>query len=177
MHISHKTQSRLEAPTAVIFGCGNILLGDDGFGPAVIEQLRQADLPESVQVIDAGTAIREYLLDYLMLPALRPAMLIVVDAWSAEGDAPGQVRQCVPADLPMQKTHDFSLHQFPTVNLLVELEEETGIEVVLIIARTANIPDRIEPGLSPVMRVAVEAACTRILHIVRPYTALEETTS
>jgi coenzyme F420 hydrogenase subunit delta len=177
MHISHKTQSRLEAPAVVIFGCGNILLGDDGFGPAVIEQLRQADLPESVRVIDAGTAIREYLLDYLMLPTLRPAMLIVVDAWSAEGDAPGQVQQCVPADLPVQKTHDFSLHQFPTVNLLVELEEETGIEVVLIIARTASIPDRIEPGLSPVMRTAVDAACARILHIVRPYTALEETTS
>jgi coenzyme F420 hydrogenase subunit delta len=168
MHISHKMQSRFEEPVAVIFGCGNILLGDDGFGPAVIEQLHQSDLPESVRAIDAGTAIREYLLDYLMLPALRPAMLIVVDAWSAEGDAPGQVRQCVPADLPVQKTHDFSLHQFPTVNLLAELEKETGIEVVLIIAQTANIPDRIEPELSPVMRTAVDAACARILRIVTP---------
>jgi coenzyme F420 hydrogenase subunit delta len=177
MHISHNTQVRLAAPAVAIFGCGNVLLGDDGFGPAVIDQLRQSDWPESVRVIDAGTAIREYLLDYLMLPALRPALLIVVDAWSKEGDAPGQVRQCVPADLPVQKSHDFSLHQFPTVNLLAELEEETGIEVMLLVARTAVVPDRIEPGLSPVMRAAVDRACARIQHIVTLYTTLEGTAS
>jgi coenzyme F420 hydrogenase subunit delta len=177
MHISHNTQLRCDPPGVVIFGCGNVLLGDDGFGPAVIEQLRRSDLPESVQAIDAGTSIREYLLDYLMLPALRPALLIVVDAWSGEGDVPGQVRQCAPADLPRRKVHDFSLHQFPTVNLLAELEEETGIEVVLLVARAAMVPDRIEPGLSPVMRGAVDAACARILRLVTPSAALEATAS
>jgi coenzyme F420 hydrogenase subunit delta len=177
MHISHNMQPRIDAPVVVIFGCGNVLLGDDGFGPAVIEQLLRSDLPESVSAIDAGTAIREYLLDYLLLPALRPAMLIVVDAWSAAGELPGQVRQCVPADLPMQKTHDFSLHQFPTVNLLAELGEETGIEVVLLVARTAIVPDRIEPGLSPVMQGAVAAACARIVRLVAPYTTLEVPTT
>jgi coenzyme F420 hydrogenase subunit delta len=177
MHISHNTQLRCDPPVVVIFGCGNVLLGDDGFGPAVIEQLRQSGLPESVQAIDAGTSIREYLLDYLMLPALRPALLIVVDAWAGEGDAPGQVRQCAPADLPRRKVHDFSLHQFPTVNLLAELEEETGIEVVLLVARAAMVPDRIEPGLSPVMRGAVDAACARILRLVTPSAALEVTAS
>jgi coenzyme F420 hydrogenase subunit delta len=25
----------------IIFGCGNILFGDDGFGPAVAEELQQ----------------------------------------------------------------------------------------------------------------------------------------
>ena len=173
MHISHNPQSRSNAPAVVIFGCGNVLLGDDGFGPAVIERLLRSGLPESIQVIDAGTSIREYLLDYLMLPALRPALLIVVDAWSAEGDAPGQVRQCSPADLPARKVHDFSLHQFPTVNLLAELGEETGIEVMLLVARTAIVPDWIEPGLSPVMQAAVDTACLRIQHIVSPYATLE----
>jgi len=173
MHISHNTQSCFAAPAVVIFGCGNILLGDDGFGPAVIEQLCQSGLAESIQAIDAGTAIREYLLDYLMLPALRPALLIVVDAAGVEGGVPGQVRVCDPADLPARKIHDFSLHQFPTVNLLRELQAETGIKVVLLLAQTAAPAAVLAPGLSPSMRTAVDEACRRIIDLVAPFTTLE----
>ena len=38
----------------VICGCGNPLFADDGFGPAVVEELQKLDLPENVKVIDAG---------------------------------------------------------------------------------------------------------------------------
>jgi len=173
MHISHNTQSCFAAPTVVVFGCGNILLGDDGFGPAVIEQLLRSGLPKTIQAIDAGTAIREYLLDYLMLPALRPALLIVVDAAGIEGGVPGQVQACDPADLPARKIHDFSLHQFPTVNLLRELQAETGIKVVLLLAQTASPAAVLAPGLSPSMRTAVDEACRRIVNLVAPFTTLE----
>ena len=45
----------------LIFGCGNTLWGDDGFGPAVIEHLhRHYQLPEDVIV---GTSIRDLLFD------------------------------------------------------------------------------------------------------------------
>ena len=34
--------------STVIFGCGNLIMGDDGFGPAVIEELKENyQLPES----------------------------------------------------------------------------------------------------------------------------------
>jgi coenzyme F420 hydrogenase subunit delta len=173
MHISHNTCPQKATPAVVIFGCGNMLLGDDGFGPAVIEALQGSDLPKTVSAIDAGTGIREYLLDYLMLPSLRPELLIVVDAGYIEGDEPGQVRECQPAAIPTQKIHDFSLHQFPTVNLLQELREETGIEVVLLIAQTTALPDCIAPGLSPALLAAVPEACGRILRIVNRHASLE----
>jgi coenzyme F420 hydrogenase subunit delta len=176
MHISHNMQAPCEVPAVVVFGCGNVLFGDDGFGPAVIDRLQQFDLPETVRILDAGTSIREYLLDYLMLPILRPRLLVVVDAWSSKDEEPGQVRQCVPSDLPFRKTHDFSLHQFPTVNLLAELEAETGITVILVVAGTATLPDRIEPGLSSVMRAAVDIACEQLVRIVTSFTALEHAT-
>jgi coenzyme F420 hydrogenase subunit delta len=175
MHISHNANSKDVVPIVAIFGCGNVLLGDDGFGPAVIEQLLRAGLPSSVQALDVGTAIREYLLDYLMLPELRPAVLIVVDAAPQQGGVPGEVRLCAPADLPACKIHDFSLHQFPTVNLLRELQDETGITVMVLMAHSSSPIDSFGPGLSPVMRAAVGAACQQIGEIIAPFTTLEAT--
>jgi len=177
MHISHTAPSCNEAPTVVIFGCGNVLLGDDGFGPAVIEQLARMRLPKTVRVVDAGTAIREFLLDYLMLPALRPTLLIVIDAVPEEGGPRGQVRVCTPRDLPACKIHDFSLHQFPTVNLLRELQEETGIEIVLLLARTSMPTEFHDTGLAPPVQAAVVEACARIMDIIAPVTPLEAATT
>jgi coenzyme F420 hydrogenase subunit delta len=173
MHISHNPPSP-PPPSVVIFGCGNVLLGDDGFGPAVITALQDTGLPKTVRTIDAGTGIREYLLDYLLLPASRPALLIVVDAGYEENAPPGRVRECRPAAIPTRKIHDFSLHQFPTINLLKELQEETGIKVVLLIAQTAVVPDHIAPGLSAAMNAAVPEACRRIHRIVERYPLVQE---
>lgn len=173
MHISHNANSEHIAPVVTIYGCGNVLLGDDGFGPAVIEQLHRSGLPPSVQALDVGTAIREHLLDYLLLPELRPAMLIVVDAASQQGRVPGEVRLCTPAELPACKIHDFSLHQFPTVNLLQELQAETGMTVQVLIAQPSAPIEHFGTGLSPAMRTAVDAACQQIDDIIAPFTTLE----
>ncbi|ADW17889.1 hydrogenase maturation protease [Desulfobulbus propionicus DSM 2032] len=171
MHISHKTHIVSEGPEVAIFGCGNLLMGDDGFGPTVIARLRQLDLPPSVRLFDVGTSIREQLLDYLMLPLARPKVLIVVDAEFVSGQPPGQVRHCTPRELERRKVADFSLHQFPTVNLLAELEEESGIEVLLLLAQAASLPDHVAPGLSPPMQAAVDTACARLLDLVGLHTA------
>ena len=175
MHSSHKAHREETKPAVIIFGCGNALLGDDGFGPAVIAGLQRFSLPETVSAIDVGTGIREYLLDYLMLPALRPDLLIVVDAGYQEGEAAGQVRECEPTAIPAQKIHDFSLHQFPTVNLLKELQEESGIKIVLLVAQATALPDHIAPGLSPPMLAAVDDACRRIVRLVARHLTPEAT--
>ena len=38
----------------VIAGCGNPLFGDDGFGPAVIEEMEKLTLPDNVTIQDGG---------------------------------------------------------------------------------------------------------------------------
>ena len=68
--------------------------------------------------------------------------------------------------IPAKKIHDFSLHQFPTVNLLHELEEHTGINVTIIAAQIEYIPAEIEPGLSEPMTTAVSKACEMIMQIL-----------
>lgn len=167
MHISHKMQQEFDVDT-VIFGCGNTLIGDDGFGPAVIGQLACSPLPAGVRLVDAGTSIREYLLDYLLLPELRPRRLIVVDAATPDHGTPGQVIRCTAGELPAVKSHDFSLHQFPTTNLLRELAEECDLEVICFLACPKAVPAAVAPGLSPAMHAAAASACAQILALVAP---------
>ncbi len=156
-----------EEYSAVIFGCGNMIMGDDGFGPAVIEELNtKHTLPESVAAIDAGTSVREYLFDYLLTAEGRPNRVIILDAVDFSDRKPGEVFKIDASTIPPKKIHDFSLHQFPTVNLLVELEEHTGMRVDILAAQVEYIPVEIEPGLSPSMKKAVPVACEQILQIL-----------
>lgn len=151
----------------MIFGCGNIIMGDDGFGPAVIDQLQtRYELPPGVTAVDAGTCVREYLFDYLLMEEGRPEKIIVLDAVDFTDHQPGEVFEILPDQIPAKKIHDFSLHQFPTVNLLQELAENTGIKVQIIAAQIKFIPEEIAPGLSPVMTHAVTETCEKLSQIL-----------
>ncbi|MEE4242898.1 MAG: hydrogenase maturation protease [Desulfopila sp.] len=153
--------------STVIFGCGNPLMGDDGFGPAVIEQLQSRyDLGEAVAAVDASTGVREYLFDYLLAIDDCPGSIIILDAVDLPDRLPGELFFLASSDIPALKTHDFSLHQFPTVNLLSEIEEHTGTTVTILAAQIEYIPNEIHPGLSPSMKLAVPTACETILQIL-----------
>jgi coenzyme F420 hydrogenase subunit delta len=153
--------------STVIFGCGNIVMGDDGYGPAVVDALNSRyQLPPGVEAIDAGTGIREYLFDYILTAVGRPERIIVLDAVDFPDRQPGDVFLIDTSAIPPKKIHDFSLHQFPTVNLLVELEQHTGVRVCILAAQVETIPEEITPGLSPAMSAAVSVACEKVLHIL-----------
>lgn len=153
--------------STVIFGCGNVVMGDDGYGPAVVDALNSCyQLPAGVEAIDAGTGIREYLFDYILTAEGRPDRIIVLDAVDFPDRQPGDVFLMDTSAIPPKKIHDFSLHQFPTVNLLVELEQHTGVRVFILAAQVESIPEEITPGLSPAMSAAVSVACEKVLQIL-----------
>ncbi len=152
----------------VVFGCGNILLGDDGFGPCVIKELRDTySLPDTVGLMDVGTGFREFLFDYLLCEDQRPEKLIVVDAVDFAGRNPGEIMDMDPSQIPHEKIHDFSLHQFPTVNMLRELQLQTRIEVFIVAVQIKQIPDTIIPGLSPEVQKALPVACSKIINLIQ----------
>ena len=158
------TQKRI---STVIFGCGNVVMGDDGYGPAVVDELNSRyTLPEGVEAIDVGTCVREHLFDYVLSAEGRPDRIIILDAVDFPDRKPGDVFLMDTSAIPPKKIHDFSLHQFPTVNLLVELEQHTGIRVYILAAQVECIPDEITPGLSPAMSAAVSVACEKVLQIL-----------
>jgi coenzyme F420 hydrogenase subunit delta len=156
----------IHTKSQLVFGCGNPLLGDDGFGPAVIDHLeRRSTLPDRVGVMDVGTAIRDFLFD-ILLAAKKPQQIIIVDAADKPGYRPGALYELPVTEIDTQKTHDFSLHQFPTTNMLHELQSATEIEVRILVVQAACIPDVVAPGLSPAVQAAVPAACDRISALV-----------
>ena len=153
--------------STLIFGCGNILYGDDGFGPAVIQHLNQhCALPEDVLAMDMGTSIRDTLFD-LALSEKKPARLMIVDAVDFADRSPGEIFEIPVRQIPEKKVSDFSLHQFPTVNLLAELHEYAKIQVIVVVAQVETIPDEVSPGLSLTLQAAVKPACERIVQILK----------
>jgi len=77
----------LSEATPVIVGVGNVLMGDDGVGPAAVEHLRRSGLARRAELIDAGLAFSEVLCD---LTPDRP--LIIIDAVRG-GGPPGSIYQ------------------------------------------------------------------------------------
>jgi coenzyme F420 hydrogenase subunit delta len=150
----------------LVFGCGNPLLGDDGFGPQVIERLTvHHELPSWVGALDVGTAIRDILFDLLLVPQ-KPERLIVVDAMDHTGRRAGEILEIEVDAISPAKIVDFSLHQFPTTNMLKELRESTPMEVRVLVVQIAQIPETVRPGLSAPVQAAVPGMCARILDIL-----------
>ncbi len=159
-------QSDISSKNILIFGCGNILFGDDGFGAAVIKYLEDNyTLPDNVLAQDVGTGIREILFD-LALSEERPQKLIIVDAVDYPDRTPGEVFEISVDGIPAKKTSDFSLHQFPTVNILKELQEETNVAIHIIVAQVAHLPEEVHPGLSPEITRALPEACNLLFRLI-----------
>jgi len=79
---------------ALVIGLGNVLMGDDAFGPSVVESLETAyEFPPGVTVLDGGTPglnLMPLMMDY--------EALIVVDTVKAKGRV-GEMRLYRKEDL------------------------------------------------------------------------------
>jgi coenzyme F420 hydrogenase subunit delta len=145
----------------LILGCGNVLFGDDGFGPAVARQCsRDCLIPPDVAVLNAGTSVRKILFDVL-LSEEKPATIVIVDAVDRDRE-PGDLFELDIDSYPTEKTDDFSMHQVPTSNLLRELRDLCGVDVAVLACQVGHIPEEVSPGLSDPVSESVERAVTAI---------------
>jgi len=169
------------AKDVVVLCCGNVLFGDDGFGPAVAERINRIfTVPDWAVVIDAGTGVRELLFD-MVLSERRPRWVVIVDAVDlrvhavnavdlpiGEEDAldlgrePGEVFEIPLDQIPRVQVSEFSIHQAPTSNLLQELQEVGDVRVVVIACQVTEIPGEMTEEMSPAMNAAVEQAAGMI---------------
>jgi hydrogenase maturation protease len=147
----------------LIAGIGNILLGDDGLGPAVIRYLQQhCELPQGVEAVDLGTPGLD-LAPYLS----QCEKLILIDAVEDSG-APGELRIYRGDALfrrpaaPRLSPHDPGLQE---TLLYLQLVGSAPGEVVLIGA----IAGATEPGigLSEAVRDAVPELARQALTMAR----------
>ncbi len=142
----------------LVLGIGNTLLGDEGVGVAVVDQLTlEGGLPGHVDLLDGGTG------SLVLLEPMREAgRMILVDA-TADGQPPGTVRRLEPrfsSEYPASLTaHDIGLRD------LLDSFYMLGDEVpqVVLFAVSIEWPQDMRWGLSP----EVEAALPGIAAAVR----------
>lgn len=152
----------------LIFGCGNTLFGNDGFGPAVANHLNaHYAIPNNVLVLDAGTGIRDYIFDLLLMEK-KPEKVIIIDAMTLNDKDQGEIFEIDISNIPQNKISDFSLHQSPSSNLLSQLKDQ-GVDVRVLGMQTASIPNEINPGLCPEAHKAVPKASDWIIKKIQKH--------
>lgn len=142
----------------LILGLGNPLLGDEGIGVRVVEELRGLELPNGVEAVEGGTA-------GLGLISLMGGYqrVIIVDA-ADMGQPPGQVVRFTPSEVQFKTAEaPLSLHQIGLVEVLALAEalEVAPAEMIIIGVQ----PSRLEMGvgLSPEVEGAIPQAIRMIL--------------
>ena len=151
--------------SVLIFGCGNILFGDDGFGPAVADYItKHFKVPDYAEVINVGTSVKQILFN-ITLSENRPKRIVIIDAVDLE-KKPGEIFELKPKEIPLKKLDDFSMHQMPSSNLLYELDELCKVDVRIIVCQVEKIPDRVETGLSDIVKKSVPIAADIAMNLL-----------
>jgi hydrogenase maturation protease len=141
----------------LILGLGNPLLGDEGIGVRVVEELKGRELPDGVAVIEGGTA-------GLGLIGLMEGyqQVIIVDA-ADMGYPPGRVVRFTPSEAQFKTAEaPLSLHQIGLgeVLALAKALEVAPAELVIIGIQPSQMEGG--AGLSP----EVERAIPQIIRII-----------
>lgn len=155
----------MRAGQVLVLGCGSLLFGDDGFGPGVIECLQRGyRFPDGVGVVDAGTGAGDLLLEALLGKGA-PKQIILIDAVDL-GLEPGTVKEISLEDIPLKKRDDFSVHQFPSLDILKELRDSKGVDIRFLGCQVESIPEEVSPGLSNAVTRAVAATAEHIFSMI-----------
>ena len=101
-----------------VIGIGNPLMGDDGAGVAVLDIIRDMDLPD-IEIIELGSG------GLTLLHRMEGFdRVILADAVDFGGD-PGEVRVFSPDDVSSVKTVGYSLHDVDILKV-IELARQMG---------------------------------------------------
>lgn len=147
----------------LIAGFGNLLLGDDGFGPTVVRRLAAAQLPAHVETLEAGTGGLNLVIQLMQ----GFDKVIVVDAVQ-RGGVPGTLYEFEPspADLSPKRNERLDPHTAEPASAM-----RLASQLKLLPAKVTVIgcePSAVELSLSLSAPVegAVERAAARIREMV-----------
>jgi len=168
-------------PRVLVAGIGNVLFGDDGFGPAVASALLERGVvPPQVTVADFG--IRGFDLTYALLDGWEAVVLVDV---TRRGGAPGTLYLVEPDTdaLARSEPATVDMHGMHPARVLSLVRAMGGdlrwIRLVGCEPETVGEVEGMEMKLSPPVAAAVEPAIDMVLEVVEAYltrgpSALEE---
>lgn len=144
-------------PRVLVLGIGNVLMGDEGVGVRVVEQVGQMALPEGVECLDGGTG------SFLLLePMQRAGRVVLIDA-TIDGNTAGTVRRLAPkfsSDYPITLTaHDIGLKDLLDAAYLTRGQLDVTLFAVSIDSQLA-----IGMDLSPAIADQIPHIAKTVLH-------------
>jgi hydrogenase maturation protease len=151
----------------LVAGIGNIFLGDDGFGCAVVRELGKMSIPDGIKVVDYG--IRGLDLAYALLE--RYKAVIFVDAVTRSGK-PGTIYLLQSAKMPSdpRKPAALDLHSMEPTSLLAMAQSlgEVTSEIYIVGCEPADFGDELvgRMGLSDAVANAVPEAARAVLDLI-----------
>jgi hydrogenase maturation protease len=142
-----------------VLGIGNVLMGDDAFGPYVVKLLDAwYEVPPSVEVLELGTPGPDLSLHLQDLDAA-----VVVDTVKV-GGAPGELRLLEKPDLLAKRpVLAASPHEPGLREALFTLEFRGGAPAEVRLVGVIPGEVEMEVGLSPPVRAAVSAALGEVV--------------
>lgn len=148
--LSQAEEHKLSTPRTLVLGVGNLLLGDDGVGIHVVEQLAGRHIPSYVSVVDAGTP-------GWGLPAWFEGQqkVIIVDAVHM-GETPGVWKRFNPERAKLFTSDGIlSLHEPGLANGLALAEAVGALPEEIVIYGIEPARCEIAQGLSPAIEQAL----------------------
>ena len=148
----------MSAPSTVVIGLGNPLMGDDGVGLAALARLRDEWQLDGVELVDGATW------GLSLLPVIEDAeRLVLVDAIAAHA-APGDVVELSRERLPIYLSRKLSPHQMDMKDALAlaEWRGRLPTDVVAIglqpsvIELGTELSDVVAPRLGSLVRAVVD---------------------
>lgn len=151
-----------------VLGIGNPLMGDDGVGIALLEELMSLDPEPDIEYVDGGT------IGLSLLPIVLDAgSLLVLDA--VAGATPGTIVHLSGDQLPRLLRMKLSPHQVGLLDVLASARllgsEPTRITVVGIAPKFVDL----RLGLSPEVQAAVPQALELARWVLRQWRNPEPT--
>lgn len=156
-------------PRVLIAGVGNVLRGDDGFGPAVVSALEADELPHGVRAVEVGIGgiglVHELLAGY--------DMLVIVDAVDRDG-VPGSLYVLEPEvplieAIPVAERHELAtdMHEVvPSKVLVIARAMDALPPVVRIVGCQPAETEDFCTQLSPPVQQAIPAAVVAIRELL-----------
>jgi len=147
-------------PEIVIAGCGNPLFADDGFGPAVVEELLKFKLPDNVKVIDAGLGGPHFIFTLLDPEVTKRLIIIDIADFGAE---PGELASFQVEDLPAGSYRD--AHSWDLTEPLQRLKDLVDITIIGCQPKHVTAPE-FELGLTEDVSNAIPKTVRYVLELI-----------
>ena len=143
----------------LVLGIGNLVMGDEGVGVHVVQQLEKEELPDFVDCLDGGTGA------FFLLEQMQEADRIVVIDAAAFADEPGSI-QMVRPQYSSEYPRTMTAHETGLKDLLDWFNLTGRTPNIRLIAITIDPGQTGEPlsiGLTP----PIETAKNKALELVR----------